>query len=367
MIHFLFQGDKVTCIFSEVSIKSPSSKRTLEGIGILKLILEENGYVQFKIKKISIDTWDIDISPENIGKKCYALYTGTETSIEKEMIRNIFNSNWESLPQNIIDKLKSISSNNFMGEIIQTLMITSSGAEGISLQNVQYVHIVEPYWHPVRIEQVIGRARRICSHKNLDEKFQKVDVFLYLMQFSEEQLKSDKSIELRLKDKSKLLYYKDDKGFLIECKLSQKEALKKDGFTCNYISFTSDQALYEISTIKENLNKSILKNIKEASIDCTLFNDPSKKSSINCMSFGSDSVNKFSYLPNYKSEEIDEITRNNKIEKNIKAQKITYQGIDYAYDKESKKLYNYRSWISDNPIQVGTLVIEGKNFKLNWI
>ena len=33
---------------------------------------------------------------------------------------------------------------------------------------------------------------------------------------------------------------------------------------------TSDQALYEISMIKENINKQILKAIKEASIDCAL-------------------------------------------------------------------------------------------------
>ena len=32
------------------------------------------------------------------------------------------------------------------------------GAEGISLRNTRCVHIMEPYWHPVRIQQVIGRA-----------------------------------------------------------------------------------------------------------------------------------------------------------------------------------------------------------------
>ena len=45
-----------------------------------------------------------------------------------------------------------------MGEIIKVFMITSSGSEGINLRNTRYVHIMEPYWHPVRTEQVIGRA-----------------------------------------------------------------------------------------------------------------------------------------------------------------------------------------------------------------
>jgi hypothetical protein len=39
---------------------------------------------------------------------------------------------------------------------------------------------MEPYWHPVRLEQVIGRARRICSHKNLPSALQTVEVFVYL-------------------------------------------------------------------------------------------------------------------------------------------------------------------------------------------
>ena len=83
-------------------------------------------------------------------------------------------------------------------------MITASGAEGISLKNVRYVHIMEPYWHPVRIQQVIGgRARRIYSHFDLPKEYQNVNVFLYLMKISEKQLETA-STELKLKDISKL-------------------------------------------------------------------------------------------------------------------------------------------------------------------
>ena len=115
-----------------------------------------------------------------------------------------------------------------MGEIIKVLMITAAGAEGISLRNCRFVHITEPYWHPVRIEQVIGRARRICSHQDLPPELRNVKVFLYLMTFSKEQLASDETIELRLKDKSKV-----------------------DKVT----PLTSDEALYEISNIKNSINK----------------------------------------------------------------------------------------------------------------
>ena len=66
-------------------------------------------------------------------------------------------------------------------------MITSSGSEGIDLKNVRFVHILDPYWHPVRTEQVIGRARRICSHHLLPEALRTVKVYLYIMTFSQKQ------------------------------------------------------------------------------------------------------------------------------------------------------------------------------------
>ena len=38
---------------------------------------------------------------------------------------------------------------------------------------------MEPYWNEVRIEQLIGRAIRQCSHKDLPINERIVDVFRY--------------------------------------------------------------------------------------------------------------------------------------------------------------------------------------------
>ena len=108
----------------------------------------------------------------------HLLYTGTEYAEEREIIRNIYNGAWNYIPTQIASKLKQMSRNNNMGEIIKVLMITAAGSEGINLRNTRYVHLMEPYWHPVRLEQVIGRARRICSNKDLPIKLQTVEVFL---------------------------------------------------------------------------------------------------------------------------------------------------------------------------------------------
>ena len=218
-----------------------SQFRTLEGIGIFKLVLEANGFAEFKIKQMG-GTWRLDMSPEEMGKPKFVLYTGTESSEQKEIVRNIYNGDWKFIPSSLETDLLAISGNNLFGEVIKVFMITASGAEGISLKNTRYVHIMEPYWHPVRIEQVIGRARRICSHQELPEPLRTVDVFLYLMKFTASQLDSEATIELRLKDTS-----------------------KRDGVT----PLTSDQALWEIATLKEEVTEKLLDAVKEASIDCS--------------------------------------------------------------------------------------------------
>ena len=331
-----------------------SQFRTLEGIGIFSLVLKANGFAEFKLKKDG--DWTIDIPLEERGKPTFVLYTGTESPEEKEIIRNIFNGDWHMIPKNLREELEKISTNNNLGEIIKVIMITASGAEGISLKNVRWVHLTDPYWHPVRLEQVIGRARRICSHKDLPPELRTVKVFLYLMTFAESQLTSDVSIELRLKDKSKLDYYKNSDGDYILCGENEKETLKKEGHICNQVPFTSDEALYEISTIKQNINKEILKNVKEAAIDCNIHTGFGNKDGLNCFSFGTVSPNKFSYNPSISNEEKDNITYINKTKVTFKAVKVNIPEIgEAALNRDTGDVYTLQSYVNKNPIQIGTL------------
>ena len=306
-----------------------SQFRTLEGIGIFKIVLEENGYVQFKVKKEG-GKWIVDIKEEDKGKPTFALYTGTETAEEKEIIRNIFNGNWGSVPNELVSVIKEISSNNNYGEIIRVFMITASGAEGISLKNVKHVHLLEPYWHPVRLEQVIGRARRICSHNALPEKDRTVKVFLYLMTFTEEILK-DASIELKIKDKN----------------------------------LTSDEYLYNVSNAKLKINNLLLKAIKETSIDCGVHNRSSNKEELTCFSFSSNDPNKYSFVPSISQEQSDTVS-------NINVKKVTWKaklwkgpdGKKYAVNPEDKTVYDYDSYMiaiknpEANPILKGQIIVK---------
>jgi hypothetical protein len=68
-------------------------------------------------------------------------------------------------------------------------MATKAGAEGISLMNIRQVHVLQPHWNDARINQVIGRAIRICSHAGLDRKDQVVDIYRYVAKMNTQQLK----------------------------------------------------------------------------------------------------------------------------------------------------------------------------------
>ena len=310
-----------------------SQFRTLEGIGLFSLVLDANGFSKFGIRRHG-KTWELTNRIDD-GKPKYALYTGTEDVEEREIYRNIFNGSWENVPKGISEELKKVNSNNNLGEIIKLLMITASGSEGINLKNTRFVHIMESYWNPVRIEQVIGRARRICSHNDLPEELRTVDVFLYLAEFTKEQLDSNKSVELKVHDKSRF-----DKN--------------------KYV--TSDEALYEIATIKERLTNSILRGIKESSFDCAIHTKSSSKEGLSCLSFGKTDSSSFAYNPNYKKDESDEVHALNRELVKWTGTKFEYGGKTYVYRKETNQLYDYESFMQSiqpgsnvKPILIGTL------------
>jgi hypothetical protein len=191
---------------------------------------------------------------------------------------------------------------------------------------MDHIHLTESYWHPVRLEQVIGRAKRICSHNDLPEELQTVEVFLYLMTFTQEQIDNKLSTELKLKDRSDI----------------------------DRRPITTDEKLFETSNLKENINKQILQAIKETSIDCVVNPD---NTDLQCYSFGNPNINSFSYLPEMTEEESDASAMVNRREVTWKAVKVTILGVDYAYNQVTRELYDFDSYMRKNPIKIGTLEV----------
>ena len=99
----------------------------------------------------------------NEGSKRFAVWSGDESLEIKEEIKAVFNT-----PK------------NYNGSRIKVLLGSPSIKEGVSLLRVQSVHILEPYWNQSRMDQVIGRAIRFCSHKDMAKEHRTVSIYIYI-------------------------------------------------------------------------------------------------------------------------------------------------------------------------------------------
>lgn len=97
------------------------------------------------------------------GRKRFAVWSGDQATSVKDEIKAVFN--------NI---------NNVDGSQIKVILGSPSIKEGVTLLRVQEVHLIEPYWNFSRMEQIMGRAIRFCSHKDVAFDQQLVKVYIYL-------------------------------------------------------------------------------------------------------------------------------------------------------------------------------------------
>ena len=65
------------------------------------------------------------------------------------------------------------------GSKIKVILVSRAGSEGLDFKNIRQVHIMEPWYNTNRIEQIIGRGVRNCSHKDLPFSKRNVMIFLY--------------------------------------------------------------------------------------------------------------------------------------------------------------------------------------------
>lgn len=100
---------------------------------------------------------------DSFSQACYAMITGDQA---------LSNANRE--------EIKALTDeDNKEGKKIKVVLLTLAGSEGIDLKGIRQVHIIDPWYNIFRIEQLIGRAVRTCSHKTLPFHKRNVEIFLY--------------------------------------------------------------------------------------------------------------------------------------------------------------------------------------------
>jgi hypothetical protein len=130
-----------------------------------------------------------------------------------------------------------------------------------------------------------------------------------------------------------------------------------------YLPQTSDQKLFEISTIKEQLTSQLLKSVKEASIDCETHIKSSTKEGLVCLSFGQPTVNDFSYNPIYSQDENDTIAALNVEKIDWEARPFTINEKKYMLRMDTKQVYDHDSVIQARQIPGIRPLLIGKLLK----
>jgi hypothetical protein len=218
---------------------------------------------------------------------------------------------------------------NSHGKLIKIMMFSPAGAEGISLEHIRQVHIVEPYWHEVRIIQMIGRAVRQCSHKHLPMSERHVDIYRY------------RSVKHDTKVKE-----------VIEGQTVKKSTVK---ITDSYMLRTVDFEIEDLARSKNNLIQNFLDAVKEVAIDCELNkNHNMMASKYRCFQFNEISLFDKNIGPAYKEDILEDMKIENgsnstkSVTIKVKAMKI--RGIvsdnkdlmeNYWYNPETGVVYDY--------------------------
>lgn len=221
------------------------------GINLFKQIMIQNGYLEFTdttvrtYEKIQNNTrcyfcgyayvihknnqLPTNIPNHEYSPACFISITGKDddeniSDSSRDIINNIFNN-----------------SENYEGRYIKFVLGSRVLSEGFSLKNIGEVHLLDVWYNFARVEQVVGRAIRTCSHKDVmtpENPYPKVNVYKYCIV-----LDSNKPTT------EELLYQKAEKKHIL---IKQVERiLKEEAFDCaiNYNGNTMDR-----ESINDNKN-----------------------------------------------------------------------------------------------------------------
>lgn len=209
--------------------------KTLEGIDILAMILTSLfNWIEIEVE-LRGSTWtvknkDMVMNPVYRGKR-FIRFTGDIPEDNRIALLTLYRHS--TAHQADTQRLFGSSAtatfpSNVHGKFINLIFLSMAGAEGIELSNVRKVHIMESYWNPVKIEQVIGRAIRFKSHDELDMKKRHVDIIYYISTFPSD----------------------------------------LDTSSIRHETFTSDQTVLGIMNRKKQFNTQISHLLQRVAIDC---------------------------------------------------------------------------------------------------
>jgi len=210
--HLQFISTKMYTILSGLQVKKAKgiifiySEFLSSGIVPLALALEHLGFEKYSGNHLNYPEWKKgkdDTKDEPID---YQWNTMTQKKGGFKRAKYIILSGDKDLSPNNDEQINAlVSDKNKNGENIKIVIGSVVASEGLDLKNIREIHILDPWYHLYRIEQIIGRGIRFCSHINLPPEERNVSIYLHASSLSKEIESIDTYIYRKAEEKANLI------------------------------------------------------------------------------------------------------------------------------------------------------------------
>ncbi len=359
------------------------------GMEIFADALKENGYLEYQENPN-----DYDIKENTLDYKTGKTYEQfrKEGSINKFkpatflLVTGGVDDSGEDIPeikQRIIREVFNKPSNSD-GKFLKFILGTKVMNEGITLENIKEIHILDVHYNLGKVDQVIGRGIRQCKHLNVindNNRFPKVNVYRYVA-----------SIKKTLST-DEILYQKAELKYLMVKKTER--ALKEVAIDCplllNNNKFPEEIEKYKgcvpptLENVKkgknicpalcdfkecdfkcdnQSLNKKYYKNgeyieLGKKELDYSTFSSNLANIEINNLKNNIKDLFRFKHIYNYEtiySEIINSLTKH---QKELFDQKFLHQALAQLMPKSENDFNNFTDTIFDKFNRPGYLIKKG--------
>jgi hypothetical protein len=167
----------------------------LESCGFRRYGENNSLFAKQETEELDINTYKFktEAIKENSKFKCakYVMITGDEYLSPKKYIQK--------------DIQACTNSENINGEEVKVILISMAGSEGLDFKYIRQIHILEPWYNLNRIEQIIGRGVRTCSHRELKLSEKNTMIFMHGTFLTKNQEACDIFIYRKAEIKAKLI------------------------------------------------------------------------------------------------------------------------------------------------------------------
>ena len=159
------------------------------------------------------------------------------------------------------------SPDNIYGEKIKVILGSAAIMQGVDFKNISEVHILEPWWNESRIDQVIARAVRWCSH--VDNPDNEVQIYRHYTRLDGKLAGEYRGAEMFLTDSIEQ-YIRNISEKKLAINSQFETALKEIAVDCNLFK--------KGNIVRLEAHTNILSNSGEEKVEEEWFIDPSNKS-----------------------------------------------------------------------------------------